>query len=119
MAQNPNALPESDYPYWPSYKHLEVENLNAIQAQKWIGEDHVIKGWDWSLPGYVEPSKRSLVGLQRIIDWNKDYILLNLQFKANSIGILWVKWRDIEPTMGNYDFTPIINRINQANSVRF
>jgi hypothetical protein len=58
-----------------------------------------------------------LVGLQRIIGWNKDYIPLNLQFKSNSTGILWVKWRDIEPTMGNYDFSPIINRINQANSV--
>ncbi len=116
-AQNPNVLPESDYPYWPAYQYLEIEDLDTIQAQKWINEDHVIEGWDWSLPGFVEPSPRSVVGLQRIIGWNKDYIPLNLQFKSNSTGILWVKWRDIEPTMGNFDFSPIIDRINQANSV--
>lgn len=116
-AQNLSVLPESDYPYWPSYQHLDVEDLDTIQAQKWINEDHVIEGWDWSLPEFVEPSPRSIVGLQRIIGWNKDYIPLNLQFKSNSTGILWVKWRDIEPTMGNYDFSPIINRINQANNV--
>ncbi|TNF44634.1 MAG: SMI1/KNR4 family protein, partial [Bacteroidetes bacterium] len=115
IAQNPNVLPESTYPYWPSYQHLDIEDLDTIQAQKWISHDHVIKGWDWSLPGFVEPSPKSLVGLQRNIGWDKDFIPLNLQFKSNSIGILWVKWRDIESTMGNYDFTPVINRIKQAN----
>jgi hypothetical protein len=116
-AQNPNVLPESDYPYWPSYQHLEVEVLDTIQAQKWINKDHVIDGWDWSLPDFVEPSPRSLVGLQRIIGLNKDYVPLNLKFKSNPVGLLWVRWRDIEPTMGKYDFTPIINRIKQADSV--
>ncbi len=116
-SDNPNVLPESTYPYWPSYQYLEVKDLDTIQAQKWINEDHVIEGWDWSMPSFVEPSPRSLVGLQRNVGWDKEYIPLNLQFKSNSIGILWVKWREIEPTMGNYDFTPIINRINQANSV--
>ena len=117
LAQNPNVLPESTYPYWPDYQYLEIEDLDTIQAQQWINKDHVINGWDWSLPEFVNPSPRSLVGLQRNIGWNKDYIPLNLNFKSNSVGILWVKWRDIEPTMGNYDFTPIINRINQANSI--
>jgi hypothetical protein len=116
-AQNPNVLPESGYPYWPSYKHLEVNNLDTIQSQKWIDKDHVINGWDWSLPGFVNPSPRSLVGLQRNIGWDKQFIPIDLQFKSNSVGILWVKWRDIEPTMGNFDFTPIINRINQASTV--
>ena len=115
VAQNPNVLPESTYPYWPSYQHLDIEDLDTIQAQKWICQEHVINCWDWSLPGFVEPSPRSLVGLQRNIGWDKDFIPLNLQFKYNSIGILWVKWRDIEPVMGNYDFSPIINRIKQAN----
>jgi hypothetical protein len=116
-AQNPNVLPESDYPYWPTYRHLDIEDLDTIQAQKWINEDHVIEGWDWSLPGFVEPSPRSLAGLQRNIGWDKKFIPINLQFKSNSIGILWVKWRDIEPAMGNFNFQPIIDRINQANSV--
>ena len=114
-AQNLNVLPESTYPYWPSYKHLDIADLNTIQAQKWIQKEHVINGWDWSLPGFVSPSPRSLVGLQRNIGWNKPYRPINLKFKANSVGLLWVRWRDIEPTMGKYDFTPIINRIKQAN----
>ena len=116
-AQNPNVLPESTYPYWPSYQHLYIEDLDTIQAQKWIHKDHLIHGWDWSLPDFVNPSPLSLVGLQRNIGWDKEFIPLNLQFKSNSIGILWVKWRDIETSKGNYDFTPIINRIKQANSV--
>lgn len=116
-SDNPNVLPESIYPYWPSYQHLEVRDLDTIQAQKWITHDHVINGWDWSLPDFVEPSQKSMVGLQRIIGWDKDYIPLDLKFKSNSTGILWVKWRDIETTKGNYNFQPILDRISQANSV--
>lgn len=114
---NPNVLPESTYPFWPSYTYLDVEDLDTIQAQEWISEDHLINGWDWSLPPFVDPSPRSIVGLQRIIGLSKEYKPLDLKFKCNSTGILWVKWRDIEPTIGNYDFTPIIDRINQANRV--
>jgi len=116
-AQNPNVLPESTYPYWPSYKHLDVTNLDTIQAQRWIDKEHVINGWDWSLPGYVKPSPKSSVGLQRNIGWDKTFMQFNLKFNANPVGLLWVKWRDIEKTQGIYDFTPLINRIKQANSV--
>ncbi len=115
--ENPNALPESQYPYWPSYQYLSLGDLDTIEAQAWINIDHVITGWDWSLPGFVEPSSRSLVGLQRNLNWDKEFEPINLQFKSNSIGILWVSWRDIEKTPGIYDFTPIIDRIKQANSV--
>ena len=54
FSDNPNALPESTYPYWPSYQYLDVEDLDTIQAQEWINEDHVINGWDWSLPDYSQ-----------------------------------------------------------------
>lgn len=108
---------QTNYQFWPTYQHLELKDLDTITPQKWIDKDHVIKGWDWSFPNYVSPSKKSLVGLQRIIGLNKKFEPINLQFKSNSIGILWVKWRDIEPTEGNYNFQPIIDRIKQANSV--
>ena len=88
-SDNPNVLPESVYPYWPSYQYLDVEDLDTIQAQKWTNQDHVINGWDWSLPAFVDPSPRSLVGLQRNVGWENDYIPLNLQFKSNKIRILW------------------------------
>ena len=109
-------LPESEYPYWPEYEYLTTSELDTIEKQTWINNDHIINGWDWSLPDAVEPSPSGLVGLQRNMGWDKDFQPLNLQFQANAVGILWVKWRDIEKTEGNFDFSPIINRIQQANS---
>ncbi|MFH4967700.1 hypothetical protein V8G61_05790 [Gaetbulibacter sp. M240] len=107
----------SSYSYWPDYQHLDLTNLDTIAAQNWINNDHIVHGWDWSLPEFVEPAPGSLVGLQRIIGLNKEFQPLDLKFKSNAVGILWVKWRDIEPTEGQYNFEPIINRIKQANKV--
>lgn len=116
LAVNPNVLPENSYPFWPSYNYLETEDLQNLHAQEWIDRDHTIEGWDWSLPEHVEPAPTGLVGLQRIIGLDREFIPMNLDFKANGVGILWVKWRDIEPVEGRYDFQPVINRIKQANS---
>ncbi len=115
LSLNPNVLPESTYAYWPTYHHRGIEDLKAIKAQPWIDKEHTINGWDWSLPPDIEPAAKSLVGLQRIIGLDKDYIPLNLKFKANGIGLLWVKWRDIEAREGEYDFSKIVRRIKQAN----
>lgn len=111
------SLPESEYPYWPKYNYLQTEDLKNVQAQEWIKKDHMIEGWDWSLPESVEPSPRSLVGTQRNMGWEKEFIPMNLQFKANPVGILWVKWKDLEPMEGEYNFTPLMERIKQANEV--
>ena len=117
-AQNPIELPDGyTFPYWPEYNYKDIGDLHTIQEQPWVDDDHVVDGWDWSFPSFVEPSPRSLLGLQRIINLNRSFEPVNLQFKANSIAILWVAWRDIEPTMGNYDFSQLKSRIEQANSV--
>jgi len=116
VAITPYRQTEINYPYWPSYQHLQIKDLDTIQSQKWIEQDHVINGWDWSLPNFVEPAPNSLVGLQRIIGLKKAYEPIDLKFKSNSVGILWVKWRDIEPVIGEYDFQPVIDRIIQAKS---
>lgn len=117
VSSNDNVLPESSYPYWPSYRHLETQELHKIQAQNWINNDHEIEGWDWSMPDFVEPAPRSSVGLQRNIGTKNDFLPVDLSFKANAVGLLWVKWRDIEPSMGVYKFAPIIDRVKQAQSV--
>jgi len=117
FSENPKALPESEYPYWPSYQYLDTEDLETIKPAKWVNTNSVIEGWDWSFPDFVNPSPQSLVGLQRNIGWEKEFIPLNLKFKSNSTGILWVKWRDIESEMGTYNFTPVLERIQQANRV--
>lgn len=111
---NPNVLPESTYPYWPGYQHLETEDLAKIRAQPWIAKEHTVDGWDWSLPDHVEPAATSLVGLQRLIGLEKDYIPLKLNFKVNAVGLLWVKWRDIEKEEGMYDFSKMIAKIRQG-----
>ncbi|MEQ8238713.1 MAG: hypothetical protein RIA69_05845 [Cyclobacteriaceae bacterium] len=108
---------EDTYRYWPSYQYLEVENLDTIIAQTWIEKDSVISGWDWSLPSWIVPSPRSMVGLQRRVGLNTPFQPLNLKFKSNAVGVLWVKWRDLEPTIGNYNFEPLVDRIKQANSL--
>ena len=112
-----HVLPESSYPYWPAYNFVEENELNTITAQEWINYNNVITGWDWSLPSHVEPSPNSSLGIQRNFSWDPQFADLNLQFKANNVGVLWVDWRDIEPVEGEFNFTPLINRINQANSV--
>ncbi|SNR54317.1 hypothetical protein SAMN06265371_10510 [Lutibacter agarilyticus] len=112
-----NNTTKNNYPFWPIYQHLEIKALDTIKAQTWYENDYVINGWDWSFPKFVKPSKNSFVGLQRNIGLKKKFQPLDLQFKINSVGILWVKWRDIEPTKGSYNFQPIIDRIKQANSV--
>jgi len=116
MAQYDHLLPESTYPYWPEYNYLNFDDLKNIEEQPWIDENHIIDGWDWSLPDFVEPSTRSLVGLQRNFNTDKEFKPINLKFKSNGVGLLWVAWRDIEKTEGDIDFTPIINRIKQANN---
>lgn len=114
-AFKPRLNQKSTYTFWPDYQYLNLDNLDTITPQRWINNDHVIHGWDWSLPEFVEPAPNSLVGLQRIIGLNNNFQPLGLKFKAHAVGILWVKWRDIEPTQGHYNFKPIINRIEQAN----
>ena len=117
-ADNPNViLPEGTYPYWPAYNYVEDANVTNIRAQECKTNDHGIEGWDWSLPGFVTPSARSSVGLQRNMGWTKEFFNFNLQFPANPTGLLWVNWRDIEKTPGNYNFSEILNRIKQAQSV--
>ena len=111
---NPNVLPESTYPYWPAYRHLDTEDVKTIRAQPWIAKEHTMDGWDWSLPEHLEPAEKSMVGLQRIMGLDKEYIPLELNFKANGVGLLWVKWRDIEAKEGVYDFSKVIGRIQQA-----
>ena len=59
---------------------MDISDLDTIQAQKWINKEHVVDGWDWSMPDFVMPSPRSSVGLQRNIGLDKDFLKPNLKF---------------------------------------
>ncbi|MBD0401910.1 InlB B-repeat-containing protein [Flammeovirga sp. EKP202] len=118
---NPNVLPESTYPYWPSYNYLEFSDVQNIEAQLWNASPHTVDGWDWSLPNDVIPASNSLIALQRNIYFKddgsfKDFDAPKLQFEGNPVGLLWVKWRDLEKVEGQIDFSTVIGSIQQANS---
>ena len=115
--QAQKTLPESDYPYWPSYEYLESDFVVSIKAQEWISKNHVVSGWDWSLPKEIIPSPRSLVGLQRIMGLQKKFAPMKLSFPSNPVAILWMSWKDIEAEEGVYDFSKVEKRIDQANAV--
>lgn len=59
---NPIELPGGyTFPYWPENNYLGVSDLGTIQEQPWVNSDHVVDGWDWSFPSFIEPSPRSLI----------------------------------------------------------
>ncbi|MBB3697000.1 T9SS type A sorting domain-containing protein [Flammeovirga yaeyamensis] len=118
---NPNVLPESTYPFWPAYNYLEFSDVQNIEAQVWSKSDHTVMGWDWSLPENTVPATNSMIALQRNIYFKtdgsiKEFDAPNLKFEGNPVGLLWVKWRDIEKVDGEIDFSTVISSIEQANS---
>ncbi len=114
---NPKVLPQVSYPHWPEYRYLNLKDLSNLKAKAWLDKKHSIEGWDWSLPEGLEPSPKSLVGLQRNVNVKKRFTPMDLGFPIHPVGILWVKWKDIEKVEGQYDFKPIIERIQQAHQV--
>lgn len=104
------AEPHPDYPYWPAY---HVPDNSTIEPQPWVEKDHAIEGWDWSLPPHVEPSPRGLLGFERNIGL-RSVPRLDVNFPANPIFIQWVSWREIEPVEGEFDWQPLLDRIEQC-----
>ena len=113
FAQN-RILPESDYLYWPVYKHLKFEELADLEKQEWNPTDHTITNWDFSLPTNLIPSEKSMFGVSRKFKLKDRFSPYKLNFKANITAVIWVKWRDLEPTEGNYNFEPLVAQIKDA-----
>ncbi len=108
-----NAGPPKSWPYWPEY---EKTPLNQIRPQEWNPTDHVIDGWDWSLPPSVRPAPTGLLAVYRISNierpLGKDIQALDLP--VNPTLEIWVKWRDLEPTEGEYRFDLLRKRMEEA-----
>ncbi len=109
-----DAAPPTSWPYWPEYHKTP---LDQIRPQEWKTADHVIDGWDWSLPPTVKPSPNGLLAVYRTSNikhpLNKEIQSLNLPL--NQTLELWVKWRDLEPTEGQYRFDLLKSRIEEAS----
>jgi hypothetical protein len=102
----------SKYPYWPDYK---ITPLEEIKPQEWRNQSDIIYGWDWSHPPSVKPSKRSLMGLNRYFGFKAKIQKMDPQFPVNGVILLWIDWKSIEPSEGNYRWDLILKRIQEAN----
>ena len=65
----------------------------------WRGYDDVVPGWDWSLPPDTRPAEYS-----GIFNLNTS---VPPDFPGNRLKQVNAKWRELEPTEGNYDFSSI------------
>lgn len=111
------AAPEA-YPYWPAY---EKTALADIRPQAWRTADDVIDGWDWSLPPDVQPAPNSLLAIERSFNLDRplDQFVEALDLPVNPTIALWVKWRQLEPVEGYYEFAMLRQRIEEAEELGY
>jgi len=104
-------VPEGEYPFWPAYNKVPVDQ---IEPQPWRTHDDVIDGWDWSLPPSVRVSPRSLLCVSRNMR-----SLPQVSFEANPVISLWVRWKDLEPEEGRYEFGPLIEDLQKIEAAGY
>jgi hypothetical protein len=108
-----NATPPEAWPYWPEYNKTP---LDEIRPQTWRPTEHVIDGWDWSLPPGVKPAPTGLLAVNRTSRLDQP---LEQHVKAVNLPIsqtveMWIKWRDLEPVEGRYRFDLLRDRLAEA-----
>ncbi len=81
--------------------------------------DHVIEGWDWSLPPAVKPAPTGLLAVYRTSNIARPLSkeIQKLDLPVNPTLELWVKWRDLEPVEGQYRFDQLRDRISEAEQL--
>ena len=108
-----NAAPPAAWPYWPEYKKTP---LDEIRPQKWRPTEHVIDGWDWSLPPATKPAPNGLLAVYRTSNINRplNKEIQSLDLPINQTLEFWVKWRDLEPVEGQYRFDLLLERMREG-----
>ena len=104
----------TNYPYWGTYNKTPI---SEISAPKWIAQDGVQSGWDWSLPAFVQPAAKSNLTMARNGGLNPEKIkqLPRVNFPSNPVVAHWVNWRDLEPEEGKINFQALIDNIQLAS----
>lgn len=110
------AAPPEAWPYWPEYKKTP---LDEIRPQQWRPTEHVIDGWDWSLPPATKPAPNGLLAVYRTSNINRplNKEIQSLDLPINQTLEFWVKWRDLEPVEGQYRFDLLLERMEEANQL--
>ncbi len=108
--------PPASWPYWPAYRKTP---LTEIRPQVWSQNEHVIDGWDWSLPPEVRPAPNGLLAVNRVngIDRPLEKSVQRLDLPVNQTIEMWIKWRDLEPTEGQWRFDLLQTRIAEAQKL--
>jgi hypothetical protein len=111
------AVPEA-YPFWPEYQKTA---LSELRPQEWRTTDDVIDGWDWSLPPDVQPAPNGLLAIQRTSSLKRplDKFVEPLDLPVNPTIALWIKWRELEPVEGQYEFATLRERIEEAEELGY
>lgn len=106
-------LIQSYWPYWGTYNPADI---STIQAQNWVNSDGVVNGWDWSLPATITPSPNGFLNIARSASLIDDNItkMPTIHFPCNPLISHWIRWSEIEPVQGQFQFTTLANRVAQA-----
>lgn len=107
-----------NYPFWRDYHKTPIEE---ITPQMWRTRDDIIDGWDWSLPPDTQPRQDSLLCVRRSFNTRKTLAgrLPTVMPPINPVVSLWVRWREIEPVEGIYNFEIIKDRMREAEEAGY
>lgn len=108
----PYAGSPEGYPYWGPYRF--TNDISSIRPQKWIEEDNTVVGWDWSLPGNLCVSDKSLLTTTRL--WSLYGTLpkaVQADFELNPVCEMWINWKELEPVEGQFKWNELISVIKK------
>jgi hypothetical protein len=112
-----NMFGENNWSLWGEYNRTKI---SETKPQEWRTQNDIIDGWDWSLPPDTPPSPRGLFctirnPVARRPFENMSKSDLPITFTAT----LWVRWKELEPEEGKYNFDDIKDRIIQAKNADY
>ncbi|MCU4157864.1 T9SS type A sorting domain-containing protein [Carboxylicivirga sp. A043] len=84
----------------------EFDKVTWPYKDEWHTSDVIIDGWDWSLPDFVEADENAYIKYKNVP---------NLNFSCNNLVSVLVRWDELEPKEGIYNFELLRTRIKKAS----
>ncbi|EDM28519.1 hypothetical protein LNTAR_11401 [Lentisphaera araneosa HTCC2155] len=113
LSSPPQSMSPGPYRYWPKYEKTPVTEMKAAE---WHEGDHISSGWDWSLPAHVKPDPNGRLCIARLnrLNYKAEKSLKEIKAPVTPVLALWIKWKDMEPVEGQYNFDLLNQKINEA-----